>query len=268
MMTNWAALLASWDRQQGGYLPHREQRFAAMLDAAGAHLGTEFLALDLACGPGAISQRLLRRFPAARAVAVDVDPVLLAIGQGVLGSVHGRLRWVDADLRDAGWVASLGEESFDAVLSTTALHWLLPEELAVLYRQLAALVRPGGVLLNGDTMPFDARMPALSRICQTVTARRSGDAFAQPGIEDWDQWWCSVRQRHPELVALLDERTRRFGYGPTNRHFADQLAAKTNGLVTRPPTMSFHAGALREAGFREVGVIWQDFDDQVLLAVR
>jgi trans-aconitate methyltransferase len=267
-MTDWAALLASWDRQQGGYLPHREQRFAAMLDVAEAHLGTEFLALDLACGPGAISQRLLCRFPAARAVAVDVDPVLLAIGQGALGSAHGRLRWVDADLRDPDWVASLGAESFDAVLSTTALHWFLPEELAILYRQLGALVRPGGVLLIGDNMPFNAQLPGFSKICQIVTARRHDQAFTQHGTENWDQWWVSLRQHSPELTTLLEERTQRFGYEPTSQHYADQLVAKSNGLSTRSPTMSFHAGALREAGFREVGIIWQDFDDRVFLAVR
>jgi trans-aconitate methyltransferase len=268
MMTDWTALLASWDQQQGGYLPHREQRFDAMLDAAGAHLGTEFLALDLACGPGAISQRLLRRFPAARAVAVDVDPVLLAIGQGALGAVHGRLRWVDADLSHPDWVAGLGEESFDAVLSTTALHWFLPEQLAILYRQLGALVRPGGVLLIADNMPFDAQSPGFSKICQAVTARRRDQAFSQHGTEDWDQWWASLRQHSPELTTLLEERTRRFGWEPTSQHRADRLAAKSNGLIKRSPTVSFHAGALREADFREVGVIWQDFDDHVLLAVR
>jgi trans-aconitate methyltransferase len=65
------------------------------------------MAIDLACGPGSLSQRLLQRFPQARVIAVDVDPVLLALGRGALGTVGGRLRWVDADLASPDWAQAL-----------------------------------------------------------------------------------------------------------------------------------------------------------------
>ena len=73
---------------------HREGRFHAMLDVLNILLPEEFIALDLACGPGAISQRLLARFPKAQSIAVDLDPVLLTMGQAVLGQMGGRVRWV------------------------------------------------------------------------------------------------------------------------------------------------------------------------------
>ncbi len=65
-------------------MPDREQRFTTMLDVLAAVLPERFVAIDLACGPGSISQRLLSRFPQARCVAVDFDPILLQIGQHVL----------------------------------------------------------------------------------------------------------------------------------------------------------------------------------------
>ncbi len=37
--------------------------------------------LDLGCGPGSLATRLLDRIPAATVIALDADPVLLAIGQ-------------------------------------------------------------------------------------------------------------------------------------------------------------------------------------------
>ena len=141
---DWAGWLRRWDAQQTAYLPEREARFNAMLDAVDILLPEEFVALDLACGPGAVSQRLLARFPKAHCVAVDLDPVLLTMGQAVLGSMGGRLRWVEADLMSPDWVDKLGESQVDAVLSTTALHWLAPEYLTRVYRELGELVRPGG----------------------------------------------------------------------------------------------------------------------------
>ncbi len=65
-----------------------------MLDVLETLLPEHFVALDLACGPGSMSQRLLSRFPQARSVAVDIDPILLLLGQQVLGDMQGRLRWM------------------------------------------------------------------------------------------------------------------------------------------------------------------------------
>jgi trans-aconitate methyltransferase len=69
-----------------------------MLDALSQLLAESFVALDLACRPGSLSQRLLARFPGARVIAVDIDPVMVAIGRSALGTVDGRLRWIEVDL--------------------------------------------------------------------------------------------------------------------------------------------------------------------------
>ena len=39
-MTDWGFWQASWDEQQESYLPDREERFAAMLDAVEGVVGT------------------------------------------------------------------------------------------------------------------------------------------------------------------------------------------------------------------------------------
>jgi SAM-dependent methyltransferase len=157
---DWAHWLARWNAQQTGYLPDREARFDAMLTVLEVLLPPDFVALDLCCGPGAISHRLFLRFPQARSVAVDLDPVLLALGQGALADMNGRLRWVDADLCDPKWVEQLDENHFDAVLSTTALHWLPTPDPVRVYHELGKLVRPGGVFLNGDNMKFGPHLPS------------------------------------------------------------------------------------------------------------
>ncbi|MEM7134768.1 MAG: class I SAM-dependent methyltransferase [Chloroflexota bacterium] len=153
--TDWTSWLKRWDAQQTGYLPEREARFDVMLTALEVLLPEEFVAVDLCSGPGSISQRLLQKFPQARSVAVDLDPVLLAMGQGALGTMNGRLRWVDADVGDPAWVEKVGESQVDAVLSTTALHWLRTPDLVRVYHELGQLIRPGGLFLNGDNfLPY------------------------------------------------------------------------------------------------------------------
>jgi trans-aconitate methyltransferase len=172
--------------QQTGYLPDREARFNAMLNVLAVLLPEEFVAVDLACGPSAISQRLLARFPKARCVAVDLDPILLAMGHAVLGTMGNQLRWVEADLMTAEWITHLGEAQVDAVLSTTALHWLAPEQLIRLYRQLGQVVRSGSVLLNGDNLKFGPHMPTFQRVAETVKERIQEETCKRHGLEDWE----------------------------------------------------------------------------------
>ena len=250
---DWAGWLQRWDAQQEGYVPEREARFTAMLDALAEVLPPSFVALDLACGPGSVSPRLLGRFPAARVIAVDFDPVMLAIGQGALGTAGGRLRWVQADLASADWLAALGETRADAALSATALHWVEPEPLARLYRDLSRLLRPGGLFLNGDHMAFGVALPTLARLSQrSLDGQWSEAAFAERGIETAEQWWDSLAAE-PAFGQLLDER-------------AEVFASKRR--PESPPGFDFHVSALRDAGFREVATIWQVLSDRVVLAVR
>jgi SAM-dependent methyltransferase len=249
---DWAGWLRRWDAQQEGYVPGREARFTAMLDVLAELMPASFVALDLACGPGSVSQRLLARFPGARTIAVDIDPVMLAIGQGALGTAGGRLRWVEADLALPGWLDSLGETQVDAVLSTTALHWLEPEPLARVYQDLSRLLRPDGPFLNGDNMAFGPAFPTLARLSQRALDQQWADAsFAARGIETAEQWWDALAA-DPAFAPLLAERARRF-------------AGKRR--QESPPGFDAHLAALSEAGFREMGTIWQLLSDRVLLAV-
>jgi trans-aconitate methyltransferase len=249
---DWQAWLQRWDVQQTGYLPHREARFTAMLDVLESLLPEDFLALDLACGPGAISQRLLTRFPNARCIALDFDPVLLAMGQGALGTMGGRLRWVEADLMRAEWLKQVDGQPVHAVLSTTALHWLSTEHLTRVYRQLGQLVRPGGVVLNGDHLKFAPAMATFQSVADAVKARNQEEAFMHRGLENWAQWWEAVAAE-PAFQELLAERQRRFAWQVADSH---------------APIYDLHEAALRDAGFHQVGVIWQYMDNRVLMAVR
>src|SRR5258708_22150877 len=96
-------------------------------------------------------------------MAVDLDTVLLTIGRKALGDMDGRLLWIEADIRDPAWLSLLDVTLVDVVLTTTALHWLQPEALLPLYQQLATLIRPGGLFLNGDHLRF----PPSSRVSKS-----------------------------------------------------------------------------------------------------
>ncbi len=248
---DWKRWLGRWDEQQESFNPDRERRFGTMLDLLEAGLGRRFTVLDLGSGPGSLSQRILHRFPAARAVAVDYDPVVRRIGEGALGTLGGRLTWVDAKLGQPGWSRSLPRPRFDAAVSTTALHWLTPADLARLYGDLGRILRPGGMFLNGDYLPSGRREPHLDRLERSVVKIRFPRKRAGAEWGAWARWWDDAR-RVPALRAEFREHDRRSASHP-----------KRTDL-----TLDYHVRRLRAAGFRTVAVVWQDLANRVLYARR
>jgi SAM-dependent methyltransferase len=246
--------LASWDAQQENHLPCREDRFSALIDAVAEGAGRpDPLVLDLGCGPGSLAVRLLDRLPQARVVAVDADPLLLALGRSAWRDRPG-LRFAARDLRTPGWSRDLGlDRPADAAVSTTALHWLAPEELGRLYAELAGLLRPGGLLLDGDHLRADpAQTPVLNRLEQALEEQDNERNPVPPGTPDWASWWQAAAA-DPDLAGLHEQRQRL--QLDTGHHGSPASLAAT------------HVTALRAAGFTEVGALWQRGGNRLLCAV-
>jgi trans-aconitate methyltransferase len=240
----------SWDRQQEAFMPDREHRFAAMLDAVDAVTGgAPPRVLDLAGGTGTITLRTLDRFPGAVATVLDQDPVLLAIARD---SLRDRATVVAADLGGPAWRDALATGAFDAVLTATALHWLPAERVAGLYAEIRDVLRPGGIVVNADHMPGDALPDLTKRLTERAAARREA-RYAAGSAVSWPDWWTLVA-RDESLAAELEERQRIY---PSHRHSAEWT-----------PPARWHVTALRDAGYTEAGVLWRGGADAAVAGVR
>ncbi|MFB9688219.1 class I SAM-dependent methyltransferase [Amycolatopsis plumensis] len=240
--------ISRWDRQQETYVPHREERFTVLLDALEAACGRpDPLVLDLGCGPGSLAVRVLDRVPAATIVAVDADPLLLGLARAAHGDRPG-LRFVEADLGRPGWGADLALDGpVDAAVSTTALHWLPEPQLRVAYRELAGLLRPGGILLNGDDVNVEDAAPGLAELERQLLRRAAGPRGES--LDDWREWWDGVTE-DPTLAEFVARR------GDGGRHRGAESAR-----------LSTHERALRAAGFAEVGTLWQHGGNRLVCAI-
>ncbi|MEV0373922.1 methyltransferase domain-containing protein [Streptomyces sp. NPDC050636] len=247
-MATAARWVERWECQQQRYAIDRQERCTVIADVV-EHMTAGHprpLVVDVGCGPGALAALLADRLPEAEILAVDADPLLLELGRTHYGSA---IHYVETVIGEPDWLRALAlHRPLDAAVSTTALHYLCEHTLRRVYRQLAALLRPGGVLVNGDHLCQDAAM--ISEIAAVVGRRRAERqrAFAH---EDWDSWW-SAAAADQELADLLAERRSR-----------RLPSSKENDL-----TLSEHVALLQEAGFAHVGPVWQFGNSQVLVAVR
>jgi len=237
-----------WDHQQEGYVGRRDETYDLMFDVLQRLDARPGRLFDLACGPGSLSLRALRRFPDAEVTGLDLDPVLLRLARGVLPAT---VDLVERDLRRCDWHAGFAAGGFDAVASSTALHYLHAEHIDGVARGLARVLRPGGVFANHDTLYTDPADPRLAALAVQMTEERWRTATTRGDREDFATWWAAL-EAEPGLGELFAVRRRRFAGPPPG------------GRATLPQWLS----ALRVAGFAEVTTLAQDLDRRLIVAIR
>ncbi len=121
----------SYDRYMGRYSDQLASAFVARLDVPDG-----MRALDVGCGPGALTEALANRLGAARVAAVDPSESLLAAcaervpGADVRQAAADSMPWPD--------------ETFDVVVSQLVLNFLPDADAGV--AEMCRLTRPGGLV--------------------------------------------------------------------------------------------------------------------------
>ena len=251
-MNKWQRHLATWDAQQDLYRPDREHALGAMSDVLASAFPLERLrVLDLACGCGAVTARILDALPSARVVGIDRDPVLLRIAREIWAG-DPRVTFEQADLRGSALLDRDGVGQFDAVVTAASTHWFEPDDLSSLYRAIATSLRPGGLFVNLDWIPI-ARAPELERLSDAYV--RDRERRLTPEREGrpspWSEWWEQTLA-DPDLAAEARERSV-MDVPRSAEHFADE---------------EWHRSELIAAGFAEAGVVWRSFSSAVMVSKR
>ncbi len=139
--------------------------------------------LDLGCGDGALTRRLIE--VGAEVTGLEPDPDMAARAR------ERGLEVIEADAHDP-----FGEGAFDAVFSNAALHWMR-DPLRVLRNARRAL-RPGGRLV--------AEQGGWGNVAAVVTALNAArEARGRPAVRPWDFPSPSLQRRRLEAAGFAVE---------------------------------------------------------------
>ncbi len=231
---DWQYFTSPWDEMQQRHNPFRRDQIDTIIQIACA-LGTQSESiLDLGCGPGTLGKRMLELKTDIRYCGMDADPLVLNAAQKLLPNT---CHYQKADFRTTGW--SIGyKNTFDCVVSLTALHWLSKAHLKGVYAAVYTALKPNGWIVVGD--PF---LPENENEKKLLTAFQESRMALEKG-PTWEEYWEELFRRYP-IKDLYQE------------YFRNASTDKLYEGSDEGYTTSYYLDSLRESGFKEASVLWK-----------
>lgn len=163
--------------------------------------------LDVGCGAGNYTLKLLERLPDLDCTLIDLSrPMLDRAVERVFPQTAGRVEAIQTDIRDA----ELGAERFDVIVAAMVLHHLREDaEWESVFAAFHAALRPGGSLWIADLVQHE--LPGV----QAHMWRRYGEYLESlKGPEYRDHVFDYVAfEDTPRSLPYQLELLRRLGFG-------------------------------------------------------
>ena len=130
-------------------LPLAAEQIDLMLRLAQAACPTVERFLDLGCGDGILGHTMLGQYPQAKGVFLDFSEPMLEAAQKRLASFSDQVTLIAQDYGNPTWVRHIqNSEPFDLIISGFSIHHQTDERKQSIYREIYALLKPGGLFLN------------------------------------------------------------------------------------------------------------------------
>ncbi len=141
----------AYDLYQSRVVPGYTEMIDLVAEAVHRYLPGEPRIIDLGCGTGNASLAILKKIP-ARVFLIDGSEKMVQIAVEKISCTYpgAILGTKVADLSGDDWDEGLGDEEFDAIVSTLVLEHLPFDRYKAALEKCARLLRPGGWLLAAE----------------------------------------------------------------------------------------------------------------------
>lgn len=127
--------------------------------------------LELGCGTGELSLKILQRFPEVQVIALDYSPRMLEFAANKVTASGYQQRWTGIEADFGEWAehpekVDIGSE-FDVCVSSLAIHHLHDEMKFKLFQRIVKSLSPNGYFWNADPI-----LPESSTLAEVYEAAR------------------------------------------------------------------------------------------------
>jgi tRNA (cmo5U34)-methyltransferase len=143
--SNFSEKSREYDIHVRKVIPRYEEMLDVLISCFNPQDSMKIRAIDLGCGTGAVSKRLLDAFPQTELTCLDMTEEMMNLAKLRL-STYKRVRYVLSDLYDFEF-----DGPYNVVISSLALHHIVSDhDKKMIYRRIFDTLEPGGSFYNAD----------------------------------------------------------------------------------------------------------------------
>ncbi len=132
-------------------VPKRDEQLGLLVDLLPWPTDAPLRVLDIGAGFGAITEQFLTRYPHSSVTYLDGSAEMMKLAHERLAKYGQRVSLHLGDLAYPSWNEQLGG-GYDAAVSGLAIHHISDERKRALYGEVFAMLKPGGMFLNDDSI--------------------------------------------------------------------------------------------------------------------
>lgn len=142
-----------YDKQQKIYIPRYDEILSILVSTIPFNKNKKINVLDLGCGTGNLSLKILKSFPNAKVTCLDLSNEMLNVVKGKLKRYKNRVEFIYHDF---------GEENikgfYDAILSSFAIHHLTNDKKRKLFKGIYNALKFSGCFFNADLVLTESKI--------------------------------------------------------------------------------------------------------------
>jgi tRNA (cmo5U34)-methyltransferase len=143
--SNFSEMSEEYDARVRKVIPKYDEMLTVLISCIAPQDGHRMRAIDLGCGTGAVSKRLLDKFPKTELTCLDMTERMLDLAKQRL-SAQGDVRYVLSDFDHFEF-----DGPYDVIISSLALHHILTDQdKKRMYHKIFDALLPRGSFYNAD----------------------------------------------------------------------------------------------------------------------
>lgn len=131
-----------------GAIPLAEEQLDILLRIIKANQRSVNQFLDLGCGDGILAATILRQFPSAKGILLDLSEVMIDSSKEKLSQYKNNLKYVVYDYGKKDWGKKVEGVQFDLIVSGYSIHHQTNDRKKEIYSDIYKLLSPTGMFIN------------------------------------------------------------------------------------------------------------------------
>ncbi len=178
-----------YDKWVHGICPHYEEALDALSNAL---VPSASFVLELGCGTGILSLRMLRKYPKAQLTVVDISPAMLEVSRGKLKEYKDRINFIEKDFNSFD-----SKYRFDIIVSSLAVHHLDRKNKERLFETAFSMLEPRGCFYLFDCVQ------GASRDIENLNHKVWMEYMRSQGVPENEIGYALERQKNHDIRDTL-----------------------------------------------------------------